>query len=604
MNERTDRTARSEAIDTPPSSDAAPPESSSDRCSQPPPSAIDHRRYQRIWRFFLRVLLQAAWWDGLFTLPFFRLARPAPLPRWQSVARRYREIASEMGGVLIKLGQFLSTRVDLLPPEITQELAGLQDNVAPAAPEAVLAVVSEAFGRPVDNVFRHFEPAPIGAASLAQAHRAVLPDGRDAIVKVLRPGIHVMVETDLNVMSRICRWLRIFKFVRERMDLDVLLSEFTRTTRCELDLEQEKQNLLRFAADFSGDDQVYIPEIFENFCRPSVLTLENVAYIKITDIAALQAAGVEPSVVAARLYETYMHQIFVTNFVHVDPHPGNLFVRPLPTAEEIQAGRDGFTPGGVIPRQPDRAFQLVFIDFGMTAEISERLKAAMRMVAIGISTQDTRKVIQAYIIAGALRPGTDLRRLEEAHQEWLQKIWGMRLGKIQETAFRELRYFLSEYRDLIVGTAFQVQADMLFIGRAIGILAGLATRIDPEFDPWTKTLPYAKRFAMEELTGEWQGLWDELFMLGRQLWRIPGHLEQVLTRAKQGALTIQVSLSPETRRAIRRIDLSVRRFAWMVLTVGLMVSGVNLHIADKNPPFGTLLMILSVVTFLWGMGKR
>jgi predicted unusual protein kinase regulating ubiquinone biosynthesis (AarF/ABC1/UbiB family) len=228
----------------------------------------------------------------------------------------------------------------------------------------------------------------------------------------------------------------------------------------------------------------------------------------------------------------------------------------------------------------------------------------MRMAAIGISTQDTRKVIQAYVVAGALRPGTDLRRLEEAHQEWLQKIWGLRLGKIQETAFREMRYFLREYRDLIVGTAFQLQADMLFIGRAVGILAGLATRIDPEFDPWSKTLPYAKRFAMEELTGEWQGIWEEVFMLGRQLWRIPAQLDQVLTRAKQGALTIQVSLSPETRQAIRRIDSSVRRFAWMVLTVGLLVSGVNLHIADKNPPLGIALIALSVVSFLWGMGKK
>ena len=117
-------------------------------------------------------------------------------------------------------------------------------------------------------------------------------------------------------------------------------------------------------------------------------------------------------------------------------------------------------------------------------------------------------------------------------------------------------------------------------------------------------MPYAKRFAMEELTGECQGLWDELLPLGRHLWRIPAELDQVLTRAKQGALTFQVSLSPETRQAIRRIDMSVRRFAWMVLTAGLLVSGVNLHIAEKNPPMGIALIILSAATFLWGMGRK
>jgi len=296
-----------------------------------------------------------------------------------------------------------------------------------------------------------------------------------------------------------------------------------------------------------------------------------------------------------------MRQVFTTNFVHVDPHPGNLFVKPLPTDAEAQQQISAFLPGQPAAHAVNRAFQLVFIDFGMTAEVSPRIKAAMRMAAIGLSTQDTRKVIQAYIVAGALRPGTDLRRLEEAHQEWLQKVWGLKLGKIQETAFREMRYFLREYRDLMLGTPFQLQADMLLIGRALGILAGLATRIDPEFDPWQCTLPYAKRFAREELTGDWEGLWQEIFMLARHMRRIPAELDQVLTRAKQGALTIQVSLSPETRRAIRRIDQSVKRFAWMVLTVGLLVSGVNLHIADKNPPMGLILVGLAVVALLWGL---
>jgi predicted unusual protein kinase regulating ubiquinone biosynthesis (AarF/ABC1/UbiB family) len=604
MRKRMDRTARSHSNGTPLlPTDASPVMSAGCR---PPSTAsnIDRRRFRRIWLFFLRVLLQTAWWDGLFRLPLLYLLRPAPRPRWQAIARRYRKIATEMGGVLIKFGQFLSTRVDLLPPEITQELAGLQDEVPPAPTAAVIGVVAEAFGCPVEQVFRDFEPFPIGAASLAQAHRAVLPDGHNVIVKVLRPGIHVLVETDLRAMRRICRWLQIFQFIRQRMDLEVLLAEFTQTTRCELDLQQENENLKRFASDFADDPHVYIPQVFEDYCRRSVLTLENVAYIKITDIDGLEAAGIKPSAVADRLYETYMHQIFITNFVHVDPHPGNLFVRPLPTPAETTAGQEGFSPGEQIPYEPQRPFQLVFIDFGMTAKISERLKVAMRMAAIGISTQDSRKVVQAYIVAGALRPGTDQRRLEEAHQEWLQKIWGLRLGKIQETAFRELSLFVREYRDLIVGTTFQLQADMLFIGRAVGILTGLATRIDPEFDPWTKTMPYAKRFAMEEFSGEWQGLGEEVFMLVRQLWRIPGQLEQVLTRAKQGALTVQVSLSPETRQAIRRIDMSVRRFAWMVLTAGLMVAGVNLHIADKNPPLGIVMIGLSAVAFLWGMGRK
>lgn len=570
----------------------------------PASPVIQPKRYRRIVAFAAGVLGQTVWWDGVFAFPLLDRLRPPPLKRWQAIARRYRDIATEMGGVLIKLGQFLSTRVDLFPPEITRELASLQDEAAPDPFEGIAAVVEASFQRPLATIFKDFAPEPMGAASLAQAHEARLPSGEAVIVKVLRPHIHDVVETDLKALRRIVGWLKHFEQIRRRMDLDLLLEEFVRTTRAELDLHQEKENLQRFAADFTDVPLVYVPRIHEAFCAPSVLTLENVAYIKIADMEAMVAAGIDPRRVAEVLYDAYMRQIFISNFVHVDPHPGNLFVRPLPEDEASPDECEGFRPGEPVPYCENRPFQLVFIDFGMTAVISERLKAAMRTAAIGIGTQDAHKVIQAYVVAGALQPGTDLRRLEEIHQDWLRRIWGLRLGKIQETAFREMRYFWREYRDIITEAPFQIQADMLLIGRAVGILSGLATRLDPDFDPWTKTLPYARRFAKEELLGEWQGIWDELLMLGRHIWRLPGQLDQVLTRARQGALTIQVSLSPETRRAIRRIDLSVKRFAWMVLTVGLLVSGVNLHIADKNPPFGILLMILSVVAFLWGMGKN
>jgi predicted unusual protein kinase regulating ubiquinone biosynthesis (AarF/ABC1/UbiB family) len=570
-----------------------------------PDTAVTRRkRYRRIVAFAARVLVQAVWWDILFAFPLLDRLRPPPLKRWQAIARRYRDIATAMGGVLIKLGQFLSTRVDLLPPEITRELAGLQDEVPPSAYAEVVAVVEASFERPLQQVFAHFAPQPMGAASLAQAHAARLPSGEDVIVKVLRPQIHAIVETDFSALWRIVGWLKLFRQIRRRMDLDMLMTEFVATTRAELDLLREKDNLERFAADFDTMPHIYVPVIYEVYCTDAVLTLENVAYIKIDDMDAMAAAGISAPQVAAVLYDAYMRQIFVSNFVHVDPHPGNLFVRPLPGRAED--GDDGapFRPGEPVPYCENRPFQLVFIDFGMTAVISERLKAAMRTAAIGLGTQDAHKVIQAYVVAGALQPGTDLRRLEEIHQDWLQRIWGVRLGKIQETAFREMRYFWRQYRDIITEAPFQIQADMLLIGRAVSILAGLATRLDPDFDPWTKTLPHARRFAKEELTGDWQGLWDELFMLGRHMWRIPGQLDQVLTRARQGALTVQVSLSPETRRAIRRIDISVKRFAWMVIAAALLLAGVNLHIAGKNPTVAVLATVLAGAAFLWGMRKE
>lgn len=566
-------------------------------------NAIDLRRYRRVRWFFAKLLWQAILWDVVFALPILRWFRSDPLIRWQTAARQYRELATSLGGILIKLGQFLSTRVDILPREVTQELAGLQDEVAPDRFEDVVRVIEDDFGCPISELFTPFSRDAVGSASLAQAHRAVLPSGEEVVVKVLRPRIHLLVETDLNAMQLVCKWLKLFKRIRNRMDLDLLLNEFATTTWHELDMIMEKDNIKRFAVDFKDNPHVDVPKIYEQYCNASVLTLENVAYIKISDIEAAKACGIQCALVADRLYDIYMHQIFVTNFVHVDPHPGNIFIKPLPSPEETANGVTAFAPGESVPMVDDRPFQLIFIDFGMTAIISERLKTAMRMAVIGLGTQDVHKIVQAYVVAGALRRGADMRRLEEAHQEWLQKIWGLRLGKMQETALRELRYFMREYRDLIMETPFQVEADMLFIGRATGILAGLTTTIDPEFDPWTKTFIYAKRFAKEELTEDWQGVWEELLMLGKQAWKIPAHLEQVLARTKQGALAVQVSLSQQTRKAIRRIDSSVRRFAWMVITAALLISGVNLHIAGKDRPFGVIMIVLSILTFLWAMRR-
>ena len=569
-----------------------------------PNNAGFHRkRYRQVRWFFFKVLLQAVWWDVLLNYPVLRSLRPEVLPRWQAVARNYKKLAMDMGGVLIKLGQFLSIRVDIFPPEITKELADLQDEVAPESYAAIKTKVEDEFGRPLQQVFKSFSQEPLGAASLAQAHRAMLPDGQEVVVKILRPDIQRLVETDLAVMTLVCKWLKWFKSIRQRMDLDLLMSEFTTTTRHELNLTMEKQNILHFTSDFADDPDVYIPGVHDDYCTPGALTMENVFYIKITNTRGMTACGVDPRAVADKLYDIYMKQVFHNNFIHADPHPGNLFVKPIPTEEERTSGVEAFLPDDHVPPAPERGFQIVFVDFGMTAIIPERLKASMQMAAIGIGTQDARKLIQAYTIAGVLQPGADLRRLEEAHEDWFQRMWGVSMGKLQETAFKEARYFIREYRDLIMEMPFQLQAELLFVGRAVGILAGLATKLDPEFDPWKKTIPYARQFAKEELLADWKGLPEEIAILGQHALKLPTNLDQVLTKAKQGKLSILVSLSPETRKSIKRIDLSVKRFSWTVLATGLFVCGVNLHIADKSKTLGIILIVLSVLTFLWGMRK-
>src|SRR5262249_23938918 len=212
-------------------------------------SRIDWQRYRKVRSFVTRTFLHFLWWDVLLAYPALaRFRRPA-IERWRLVARRYRALAVEMGGVLIKPGQFLPVRVGLLPPEVLGELAGLQDEVPPEPIALVIAQIEADFGRPLSFVFARFDPEPVGSASLAQVHRALLPTGEEVVVKVLRPGTDLLVETDLAAASLATRLLQLFKQIRRRVDLKRLAEEFRRTTEGELDLTAEGKNAERFAAD-------------------------------------------------------------------------------------------------------------------------------------------------------------------------------------------------------------------------------------------------------------------------------------------------------------------------------------------------------------------
>jgi len=555
---------------------------------------IDRRRYRKVRRFFLRAFLHGLFWDIFLALPGLRRLRPAPLPRWRRIAARYRELAVELGGVLIKLGQFLSTRVDVLPLEITRELAGLQDEV-PAEPVAVILASIEAdLATPIGEIFAEVEEAPLGAASLAQVHRARLCSGETVVIKALRPGIEVLVETDLAAFDLALRWLRWWRTVSRRVDLTRLSEEFTAVTRRELDLAQEGHHLEHFTELFASDESVAFPRVYWQASGRRTLTMEDVSCLKITDVEGLRAAGIVPLEVAQTVFRAYLRQIFHFHVVHADPHPGNLFVRPLPIPEgEGAPMADALSAG--------RPFQVVFVDFGMVAEVPERLWGAIENFVIGFVRRDSERVIRAFDEGGMLLPGADRERLAQAHEAVMRRLWGVELGRLQEVAMREGLALAREYRDLIYEAPFQFPADLLFVARSVGLLSGLATGLAPEFDPWSEARPFAEKLAAREGA---RGLWHLLLEEGQSLLGLPGRLARVLERAEVGKLELRATFPAEVRRDLTAMAVWMRRLTWTVAAAALLLSGGALASLRPDSPLGPVLLGLAAASFLWGMLRR
>ncbi len=553
-----------------------------------PDVLFDRARYLRVVRYFAGVFAHFILWEIILRRVMGRgfVARSADR-RWQQIARRFRALAVGLGGVLIKLGQFLSVRVDVLPPVVTSELAGLQDEVPPEPLADIQAIVEAEYGQPVGQVFSWFAPEPEAAASLAQVHRARLLTSDEVVVKIQRPHIEEIVETDLRAIRTATRWLKRYRPVRRRVDLDRLYEEFSRTTRAELDFVAEGENAERFALDFADDPGVRIPRVYAQTSTRRVLIMEDVASIKIADFEAIDAAGISRKEVARRLFDIYLRQLFVHNFLHADPHPGNLFVQPLKPASSAS-----------------HPFRLVFVDFGMVATVPERMRSHFRDYLLGFATKDAGRMVRAYQGAGVLLPGADVARLEEVESELLDRYWGLTFKEAQQLAMSEWQSLAREYRDILYEMPFQLPTDLLFVGRAMAILFGMATSLDPDFDPWEVIAPFAEQMAAEEVKRDWRGLLSELGQSLKLLLALPSQADRFYSQALRGELAVRTSWTPEATRTLHRVETAVNRLTGAVVFATLLLAAIVIYATQGGGAVSYSLFALAAVALLVTLTRR
>lgn len=542
-------------------------------------------RYRRITRFAARYLAQA-WWYELF-LPRIGLGslsargRAARLTR---IARRFHALAVDLGGLMIKVGQFLSSRLDVLPPEITKELEGLQDEV-PAVPFDAIRTLAEAeLGVPLERAYAWIDPAPLAAASLGQAHRAVLSDAdaeqsglREVVVKIQRPGIDQIVDVDLRALRKVGGWLSRIRLVSDRVDAPALVEEFAATSLEEIDYLNEAANAEHFASDFAGDRRVGVPDVVWERTTRRVLTLQDVTAIKLNDVDGLRAAGIDPSEVAIAFASVMFDQLFRDGFFHADPHPGNIFVTPDASAD------DGTGPG----------WHLTFIDFGMMGEVPPGLRRGLRRVLIAAASRDGKGMVDGIREVGVLLPSADTTELERAMTTLFARFGGMGFAELQEVDPREFRAFAIEFGDVVRSLPFQFPENFLLIIRAMSLVSGNCSSLNPAFNIWDAVEPYAGELIRQEGGNVVQAFAGQAVTALRTAARLPQRLDDLTTRIEDGRLSVQ---NPRLERRIGSLERTMRRVISAVLFAALFVGGLTVRADDAV--FGTVLIVVSGIPLL------
>ena len=432
----------------------------------------------------------------------------------------FRQTAIQLGVLMIKLGQFLSSRADLLPEQALAVLASLQDEV-PAEPFShVVSVIEEELGKPIEQIFSVLERKATAAASLGQVHKAVLAStGEEVAVKVQRPHIDQLVRMDLNSLKFVIRVITRFVKTGTFIDLMGVYREFERTVYEEIDFVTEAANCNRFKEMFQDDPTIYIPAVYEEYTTRRLLVLEWIDGIKINDYAALEAAGIDRLEVANRTVQAYFHQFFDEGFFHADPHPGNIFVK---------CGTPGNGP------------IIEFVDFGMVGSITSVMKKSMKELFLSFLTRDSETMVQALSHLGFIGQGANISAIERGLSLLLEQFYGMTLGEARDMDIPEVA---DEIGKLLYGQPFQIPAQFAFTGRAISTLVGVSTGLAPDFNFIEVAVPYARKFLglnTEDIGKTIQQLLSQLLDTVNTLLKMPRTLERILTKLEAGQFVINL----------------------------------------------------------------
>ncbi|MBV8217969.1 MAG: AarF/ABC1/UbiB kinase family protein [Solirubrobacterales bacterium] len=477
-----------------------------------------------------------------------RALGPDPATDTSAPAERLRLTLEELGPTFVKLGQLLSTRADLLPPDYRAELAKLQDDAPRMPGQAVAEVVALEIGGDLDTLFARFDLEPLAAASIGQVHAATLLDGTEVVVKVRRPRAVEEIEQDLEIVRDCAAIAARRSEPAASYDVVGLVDEFAHTVRTELDYLREGRNAARFAASFAGDPDVQIPSVFWEATTSRVITLERINGVKVTDVATLDAAGVDRHELAQLAIRVVAKMVFDDGFFHADPHPGNFFVQP---------------GGG-----------LGLIDFGMVGTLDDHLRGGLAKLVVAFVRQDAYRLADALLSLGASTAPVDRGGLRDDLAGLMSRYTGRGLGDI------ELATVINDVEELMRRHRLRVPRDLALLLRAFVIYEGMAAELDPDFRLVTEMTPYAYRHLATELSPAAIARRVEQFgadLAGLTV-GLPGQLRRALDVLGTGGFEVHLRM-----KDMERAERVANRIAGSVLAAAVLDALAALAAGDRLP---------------------
>jgi ubiquinone biosynthesis protein len=421
---------------------------------------------------------------------------------------RLRLALEELGPIFVKFGQALSTRRDLLPVDIADELAKLQDRVPPFDSELAVAAIESAFGRPIDAVFSRFDRSPLAAASIAQVHAATLQSGEDVVVKILRPGMRAVIERDLEVLEALAGLADAYWEEGRRLRPIEVVSEYRKTIVDELDLQREAGNAAQLKRNFAGSSLLYVPAIYWDYCRVNVMVMERIHGVMVSRIDELRARGTDIAKLAENGVEIFFTQVFRHNFFHADMHPGNIFV-------QIDD-----------PKNPRYAA----VDFGIVGTLQALDQHYLAENFLAFFDRDYRRVAALHVESGWVPRGTRIDELESAVRTVCEPIFNKPLKDISFAQVLLRLFEIARRFDM------EVQPQLILLQKTLLNIEGLGRQLYPELDLWKTAQPILRSWMRDRMSPRavLRGIRTQLPDTIEALKQLPGIFQSVVREAADG----------------------------------------------------------------------